>query len=236
MPGIGGQSHRPVYRAAYFLGVTMRRAVELVRSSCHSIVKKATRSKARRRHRPAGSRRSAIFSRLHRMEERLQEFEYNLSEASTSRGRTELPDIPGSERPSAAISPDLIEALTDPDPGVRRLAIGGIVDSGGEQTNFLLVEALNDPEASVRCAAAAAAAQVGATSAVFSLLLSLDDSALEVRQEVKHAVEKITGTRIDFDPEQKQVQRRKKIEKLKNWWKEERFSELAEEVKGTKDK
>jgi HEAT repeat protein len=165
------------------------------------------------------------------MEDRLQLFERSLSEPSSGtdfdqakRGTERIGEL------TEDVSPELVEALTDPDPGVRRLAIGSITEFGGEHTNFLIVEALNDPEPSVRCAAAAAAAQVGTTSAVFSLLLSLDDSAPEVRQEAKHAIEKITGQEIDFDPSLKAGQRKKKIDKLKDWWKEERFSRLAEDV------
>lgn len=181
------------------------------------------------------SRRPEIASKLSVMENRLRSLEHTLLASKRFAGSEALAGLADCASPEAGeagveISTELIEALSDPDPGVRRLALGTIKDFGSESAAAMIVPALHDPESSVRCAAAAAAAETGASAAVFSLILSLDDPALEVRRMAKLAIEKITDRKIDFDSSRDSSARRKKISSLKKWWEEERFASLAAEV------
>jgi hypothetical protein len=192
-------------------------------NSCHS-----TRSE---RFHSIVSRRPEITSKLSVMENRLRSIEHTLLASKRFAGSEALDRAsPEAGEAGVEISTELIEALSDPDPGVRRLALGTINDFGLESAAAMIVPALHDPESSVRCAAAAAAAETGASAAVFSLILSLDDPALEVRRMAKLAIEKITDRKIDFDFSKDSSARRKKISSLKKWWEDERFASLAAEV------
>ena len=91
-----------------------------------------------------------------------------------------------------------------------------------------MLDALHDPDPSVRCAAVAAAARARISSAVFSLIILLADSSDEVVQAAQVAIKEITGRRVHIDPRESESSRNKKIEKLKVWWKENRFAKLAE--------
>jgi hypothetical protein len=224
--------HRGVFRTAYFVGAAFRRAVDLVLLPVRAVAGKNPRRSGSREFRSILSRRPEITSKLSGMEERLRSLEHSLLGPERFGASEALAGLADLASPSAGeeIPTELIEAVTDPDPGVRRLALSTIRDIGSESSASLIVDALHDPDSSVRCAAAAAAAETGATAAVFSLILSLDDPALEVRRTAKLAIEKITGREIDFDPSKDSPARTKKIVALKKWWKEERFTSLAGDV------
>jgi hypothetical protein len=120
----------------------------------------------------------------------------------------------------------LARELADPDPSTRRLALRTVGELAPERAAPLLAGLLHDPEPSVRCAAAAVAARTRASGVVFSLILALDDSDPEVRAAAALSIEEITGKVIDGDVEDP-TERRALIERLKTWWKEQRFAELA---------
>ncbi len=170
------------------------------------------------------------------MQSRLQSIEQSLAISDRSAGAHANHHYAGhgalhTDENTEGVPRELLEAMVDPDPGVRRFALTSIGEHAGEDITLLILDALNDPEPSVRCAAAAATAKANISSAVFSLILLLADSAPEVVQEAMAAIERITGRKVDFDPKAPAKTRQKKIEKLKNWWKKERFSRLSRDVK-----
>jgi len=225
--------HRGVYRTGYFLGSASRRIIDLMLFPYRIIAnRKSRRSAASGRYRPAYSRRPELNSRLSGLADRLRSLEHTLLGSGRFAGSEALADLdsPAADQARWEVSAELVEALSDPDPGIRRMALGSIRDIGPESAAAMIVDALHDPDSSVRCAAAAAAAELGASAAVFSLILSLDDPALEVRRTARLAIEKITNRRIDFDPSSASAVRQKIIAGLKKWWKDERFTSLAAEV------
>jgi len=86
-----------------------------------------------------------------------------------------------------AVLPLLISGVTDPDPGVRTVAVTylGIVHEGGADAVNALVSALKDPEVDVRRSAATAVGSFGtdAASAVPALRKAAADSDPEVARE-----------------------------------------------------
>jgi HEAT repeat protein len=141
-----------------------------------------------------------------------------------------LKDAAGRER-GDGLSDSLMEAISDPDPGVREIALKTLGEISGEESVVLILESLHDPDPRVRAAAAAAAARTGSPTSIFSLILLLHDREIEVRQQAKSAIEAITGKTVDFDPSDPSQARRKKVESLQNWWKDERFAKLSGELK-----
>jgi hypothetical protein len=121
----------------------------------------------------------------------------------------------------------LSRALMDPDPAVRALALETVADLDTERAAQMVIDTLHDPDPDVRCAAAAAAARGRISPAVFSLILALDDDEIEVRDEAHRAIERITGQEVGFEPADAPETRRRRIEELKQWWKELRFAQLA---------
>jgi hypothetical protein len=219
--------HRGVYRTGYFLGSASRRILDLMLFPFRVIInREPRRSFGYRSHRSISTVRPELSSRLSGLSDRLRSLEHTLL---GSEAMADL-DSPAADRARWEVSAELVEALSDPDPGIRRMALGSIRDIGPESAAAMIVDALHDPDSSVRCAAATAAAELGASAAVFSLILSLDDPALEVRRTAKLAIEKITNRRIDFDPSGASAVRQKRIAGLKKWWKDERFTSLAAEV------
>ena len=87
------------------------------------------------------------------------------------------------------------------DPEVRKRSLANLDESSGERGRMLIVDALHDTDASVCSAAAATAAKMGVQASVFSLILLLDDVVTDVRREAKTAIEHITSSVIDFDPD-----------------------------------
>ncbi|MBN2496122.1 MAG: HEAT repeat domain-containing protein [Deltaproteobacteria bacterium] len=209
---------------AYYLGYAVRRTVDAVLFPYRAIrTKSRRRRRSRRPYRTSLSRRAEIASRLSSMEGRLHSLERILFSS-------EHPLDEGAAQEAGEVSAELFEALADPDPGVRRLAMSTIQDLVTGRATSLIVQALHDPDPSVRCAAAAAAAGTGAAATVFTLILSLEDSAMEVRHAAKFAIERITGCEIELDFSEDASTRRRMIENLRGWWKEERFARLAAEV------
>jgi hypothetical protein len=118
-------------------------------------------------------------------------------------------------------------ALADDRPDVRCRAIETIGDLSADAASLLLMEPLHDPaSAEVRRAAARAAASARAEATVFALFLLLDDFDLEVRREAVQAIEAITGQRLGLEPDATPEVRRARIERLKQWWQEERLARL----------
>lgn len=124
----------------------------------------------------------------------------------------------------------LARALADPDPTTRTTALDVICELSGKRAARLLAGVLHDPDPDVRAAAAGAAAEIGATGTVFSLILALDDPARRVRAAAARAIEVITGRPVEPEQGGDPARRQQQIEQLKQWWKEERFAELASEA------
>jgi len=123
--------------------------------------------------------------------------------------------------------PALARALSDPDPSVRRLALRTVGEFSGDRAAHLLTEMLHDPDPGVRSAAAAAAARTRASGVVFSLILAIDDPARDVREASRLAFEEITGKTLDPRAGDDSAARAQLVEELKQWWKEQRFAQLA---------
>jgi hypothetical protein len=210
-----------LYRSAYLFGSALRLTVDGVLYPYRIVAGKQTARKN-----PMGSRGVEIVTKLNRMKDRLQIIESRLFGGAQEKG-----DRRQDAGNTGKVSIELEEALTNPDPGIRGSALGNIGEFAGEEETVLILESLHDPDPGVRGVAAIAAARARAFGAVFSLILLLDDPSTEVRKAAKVAIERITGNRVKFDLNQETSARKKKIEKLKNWWKEERFSRLAKEVK-----
>ena len=65
------------------------------------------------------------------------------------------------------------------------------------------------------------------------LIFLLSDRDPNVTKEAWRAIEKITGKKVNFNPNDDEQTRQQKIEKIKSWWKEERFTRLKHEVNGS---
>jgi len=210
-----------IYKTTYFLGRAVRRTVDVVAVPYQTIS-----SRFHRDGRPllSPAPQMNVTSRRSRMTSRSQLVEQQLIDAERGSRPT------GKARERHVPAP-IAGAVADPDAELRCSTLRAIATSPDEDSSLLILEALHDRESGVRRAAASAAAEAGAFTAVFSLILLLDDPVLEVRKEAKTAIAHITRSKIDFDLSADAQSRKKKIEKLKNWWKEERFSRLAAEVR-----
>lgn len=216
---------RSIMQVSYYLGLAFRRTFDVVSLPVRSV------AGGRWPRRSPASRRGEIMDRISQMTARLHRLESSLTHAEPLVSRPISHEIRRSQETTAEVASTLAEALSDPDPGVRCHALGNVEDLGGEEAAVIVLQGLNDSEPVVRRAAARAAGRVGSHSAVFSLILMLDDPDPGVSQEAKAAIEHITGKPVRFDPAEDPVMRRQRIEALKAWWKEERFSKLAAQVR-----
>lgn len=216
------RSVQPI-RVTYVIGKMARRAVEAVQAPYRFLaeklgqasLKKAGRSKNKTHQ--IGVRLSQMTSRLQEMEESLQR---NLGTEAVEQAM----------ETDRQISQVLGEAMTNPDPAVRAVALGTIGTFVNEDITLLILDAFHDPEPTVRRAAVQAAAKAGISSAVFSLIFLLSDRDSNVCQEAWMAIEQITGKKVNYNPRDDEQTRQQKIEKIKSWWKEERFTRLKQEV------
>lgn len=217
-------------RTSYLFGVAVRWAVDLVSAPYRAL---AGRGPSRRRPRSSfdhGAPRRRISRNLTRMMERLHSIEQRLIGSS---GKDTLGSLTDeieamrqvTERLGTEHSPRI-----GTDPGELRYALGDLDSIPADERTAMILGALQDPRPELRCLAAQAAAREGSSATVFSLILSLDDTNAEVRREVKAAIESITGASIDFDPERDDASRDVELERLKGWWKEERFNRLTAEL------
>jgi hypothetical protein len=222
-----GALNRYLMRTSYFLGVALRQTMVLMVFPVRILSgQKRNRPARAGRFLRAGQRRPELSSRLSRIDDRLRTIEQSLL----------APDDLAAAGPQVAESSaenlpaELFESLTDPDPGIRQIALGTLGEFGSERAVGLIVEALHDPDSGVRCAAAAAAADALAPRAVFSLILALADPVFEVRMAVGISIERITGSKIRYDPSAEPATRVSQIDELKAWWTQERIQRLAVEV------
>lgn len=221
----------PVARATYFIGVAMRWTVHAVALPYRAVAGRSLRGNrepsslwgAGPRHRRVASTLSRIANRVAEIERALHASERQALESTP--GRADAAD-PAADQ----LSDEIVEALSSPDPEIRRRALVELGRIADADSVVLILDGLQDPDPGVRCAAAAASASAGQFSSVFTLILLLDDPVLEVRRAAQLAIETIAGREIDFDPSQRVAKRRKRIDKLKDWWKEERFSKLAADL------
>jgi len=98
----------------------------------------------------------------------------------------------GETREPHAVVP-LVEALHDPDSGVRQQAVNSLGKLGTDGVEGL-IEAMHDPNPDVRQMAAKAISQLGDPTAIDKLVACLRDPQHEVRNQVAFALKKI-GTR-----------------------------------------
>jgi len=209
---------RGICWTTHFLGRAVRRTVGVVVFPCRAI---ASRFGSAGGASLAAVPKSEISVRRSRMMSELRLAEKAL--AVTDRGSGRRANAGARGWPAeTAVAPRDNESL--------RAALASITALSDEVSSVLILEALHDPDSDVRCAGADAAAEAGSLNAVFSLILLLDDPLLGVRRKAKAALGRITRSKIDFDPGADGGARRKKIGKLKSWWKVERFSTLAAEV------
>lgn len=115
-------------------------------------------------------------------------------------------------------------------PPTKRRPAPPVNETPADEATAEVLDALQDSDPNVRCQAADAAGQAGLLSCVFSLILLLDDPEVRVRQRSKIAIEAITGRKIGWDLSKQNAASRKQIEQLKDWWKKERFTRLANEL------
>jgi hypothetical protein len=123
--------------------------------------------------------------------------------------------------------PALADALSDPDPEVRIVALETIGAFEEKQAGQMLSDVLHDPDPRVRAEAAAVAGRAKLTPVVFSLILALDDPEEPVREAAREALERITSEPVALQPEDPPEVRRALIEDLKRRWKQRRIAELA---------
>jgi hypothetical protein len=231
--GAGSQVQRGFFRTPFLLGVAAGKTLQLIRYP-YAAISRVFSGLDNGSSRPASteSRTRKIFSRLSNINTRLSSIEQSVSKRGTPREAVRtankkklLKDAAGRER-GDGLSDSLMEAISDPDPGVREIALKTLGEISGEESVVLILESLHDPDPRVRAAAAAAS-----PTSIFSLILLLHDREIEVRQQAKSAIEAITGKTVDFDPSDPSQARRKKVESLQNWWKDERFAKLSGELK-----
>ncbi len=226
----GAPVSRGICRMTFYLGMSVRRAFEIVQSPYRLIRGRLGGPGSSIMKRGSDHRRRKISDRLRSMASRLSSIENSLTRSAPSGSRSK--HLERERRYGYDQSQNtLLEALGDPDPGVRKFALGSMDDIVGEDLTLLLVDSLNDPDPQVRHAAIRAIEKRNVSSAVFSLILLLADPVPEVAQGAAHAIWKITGKKVKLDANASDASRRKRMEKLKAWWKEERFADLAKEVK-----
>lgn len=216
-----------VYRASYYLGFAIRKTFEVVTHPYEHISR-------RRRFSPltgsASHKHSKIVSNLSNMKNRLQAIERSLIIPEQKRTDSARMDSFSEPLTGDTATEILTEALSNPNPKVRAMALDSIGEYYSEATSVHVLEALHDLDAKVRSAAIAAAKRAGLSSAVFSLILLLDDDDGNVRKQAVAAIASITGEKVDFDPMCEESVRAKNIERLKTWWKDKRFANLTTEV------
>jgi hypothetical protein len=117
----------------------------------------------------------------------------------------------------------LLAALEDSHPAVRKSAATylGWRDAAGAAR--ALISALHDEEDEVRAAAAASLGNLRSSRAVLSLIRILEDPDTGVRQAAKKAIETIVDEKVQVDIEAEAEGLKKRIQELKEWWKEARI-------------
>ncbi len=229
---------RGFYRTTYFLGLAAGKTWHWITSPYTALTRAFSGTDGRtERSASTATRTRKLFSRISSINTRLSTIESSISRAeqqreTRKRGSRHEPrrEAPLPEN-ADELTQSLAEALGDPDPAVREIALKTLGEMKGEEVVVLILESLHDSDPHVRAAAAAAAAGTGSPTAIFSLILLLNDGELEVRQQALAAIEAITGKRVDFDPEDEPRARKKRAEELQDWWKEERFAKLSGELK-----
>ena len=83
---------------------------------------------------------------------------------------------------------DIATNLASSDPGIRRVAVLELVDSGEPEAAELLILALNDPDPSVRQEAAKVVDEFDAADIADALIAALQDSDEVVRNAAAHAL------------------------------------------------
>ncbi|MFJ5488380.1 HEAT repeat domain-containing protein, partial [Hansschlegelia beijingensis] len=83
---------------------------------------------------------------------------------------------------------DLKERATDPDPGIRRVAMMELAEEVGPDAKVLLLSGLADPDPEVRAAAAKALDEHDGPDVVEGLVGSLEDPDAAVRQNAAEAL------------------------------------------------
>ncbi|MBN2496116.1 MAG: HEAT repeat domain-containing protein [Deltaproteobacteria bacterium] len=122
----------------------------------------------------------------------------------------------------------LLAALEDDHPAVRKAASSYLGWRGARGATAGLVSALHDPDPDVRISAAASLGAMRDDRAVLSLIRALGDADRGVREAAKSSLETLLGEKIDVDVEAGQEDRTKRIDQLKEWWKEARVGKHLE--------
>jgi HEAT repeat protein len=118
----------------------------------------------------------------------------------------------------------LADALGDPDPDVRAKATMLVAELSDKRAARLLKTMIHDLSPSVRVVAVSATGSKASMELVASLIVALGDPDPEVRRVAAEAISRATGQTVAssrMDPDDEQIKR------LKQWWKEQRYAELA---------
>lgn len=224
--------HGPATRTSYLFGVVVRRAFDLISAPYRALTGLKWSDQLGRRSsldRASPSRR--ISRNLMRMMERIQSIEHRLIVAAGDDSLDGLSgDLESVNGAAEALAGSRVGSRSAADRGELRYALGNLDSLPADERTALILEALQYPDADTRRLAARAAVQEYSSATVFSLILSLDDADPRVRAEVKDAIESIAGVTINLDPTTDSATREAELERLKTWWKEERFTRLTAEL------
>jgi HEAT repeat protein len=88
----------------------------------------------------------------------------------------------------------------------------------------LLKTMIHDPAPSVRVAAISAIGRAASMDMALSLIVALGDPDPEVRRAAAEAVSRATGQNV---PSMRAGPDHDEIKRLKEWWKEQRYTEVA---------
>jgi HEAT repeat protein len=120
----------------------------------------------------------------------------------------------------------LAGALDHPDPDVRVRTVLLVGELADDHALGLLQKMMHDPCPAVRAAAVGAGGRAKRTSVVASLIVALGDPDISVRRAALDAVSRFTGRPLAANEEDARIDRRELVA-LKQWWKDERFTELS---------
>jgi HEAT repeat protein len=120
----------------------------------------------------------------------------------------------------------LASALEHPDPELRARAVVVMAEFADNRAGRLLKVMIHDRCPAVRAVAVGAAGRTTDTDLVPSLIVALGDPDADVRRAAAEAVSRLTGQTVAPSVTDASIDR-EELERLKRWWKDKRFTDLA---------
>ncbi|MEL6430607.1 MAG: HEAT repeat domain-containing protein [Planctomycetota bacterium] len=150
--------------------------------------------------------------------DRIVQLEERIREAGALVAAGVAPAAPAAAADAAPRWAEFLPDLENPDAALRLDAVSHLAETKDPGVVPHILPLLSDSDLFVRMVVALALGDLDAKVGVSALIDRLEDESVTVREAAMISLRSITGRSFGFEPDAREVERRRKIDDWRDWW------------------